>query len=244
VSSIGTASLGSFEIALQSSVFDFRVSNFGFRVLLRLLACLALSTCCLLPAQDKLLYENNFEKAEVGKVPDDFLVLDGGFVVKEEEGNRFLELPGAPLETYAVQFGPARSNDVAVSAAIRGTTKGRRFPVFGVGLGGVAGYKLQVSPAKQALEIYRDADLKASVQYQWKSGGWLKLRLQIHSRDKETWLVEGSAWEQGAPEPKQWMISFEAKEEPLVGRASVFSSPFSGEPVRFDNLVVTEAGKE
>jgi hypothetical protein len=217
-----------------------RSSNFGFRLLLLLTYLLLLVCCSPLAAQEKPLYENDFEKAEVGKVPDDFLVLDGGFVVKEEEGNRFLELPGAPLETFSVQFGPAKSNDVAVSAAIRGTAKGRRFPVFGVGLGGVAGYKLQVSPSKQALEIYRDADLKASVPYQWKSGGWLKLRLRIHSRDKDTWLVEGNAWEQSASEPKQWMISFEAKEEPMAGRASVFGSPFSGEAVRFDNLAVTE----
>ena len=63
--------------------------------------CLSLS----LSAQTKSLYENNFEKAEVGKVPEDFLVLDGAFVVKEETDNRFLELPGAPLDSFALQFG-------------------------------------------------------------------------------------------------------------------------------------------
>src|SRR5258708_672354 len=46
---------------------------------------------------EKILYENNFEKAEIGKVPDDLLVLEGAFVVQEESGNKFLELPGAPL---------------------------------------------------------------------------------------------------------------------------------------------------
>src|SRR5262245_20155082 len=30
---------------------------------------------------EKLLYENDFEKAEIGKVPDEFVVLDGAFVV-------------------------------------------------------------------------------------------------------------------------------------------------------------------
>ena len=32
------------------------------------------------------LYQNDFEKTEVGEVPDDFLVLDGGFEVKAEDG--------------------------------------------------------------------------------------------------------------------------------------------------------------
>src|SRR5205814_4439546 len=102
------------------------------------LLAVALTAFC----QAKVLYENNFQKATVGKVPEDFLVLDGGFSVKEESGNKFLELPGAPLESFGVQFGPAEVSDLAVSARIKGTAKGRRFPVFGVGLNGVAGYKL------------------------------------------------------------------------------------------------------
>src|SRR5262245_39594133 len=39
--------------------------------------------------QSKPLYENNFEKAELNKAPDDFLVLDGQYAVKEEGGNKF-----------------------------------------------------------------------------------------------------------------------------------------------------------
>src|SRR5437867_13021253 len=70
-------------------------------------------------SQTKTLYENNFEKAEVGKVPPDFLVLDGGFAVKEENGNKVLELPGAPLDSFAVQFGPAEADNVTVSARIQ-----------------------------------------------------------------------------------------------------------------------------
>src|SRR5438128_2017237 len=88
-------------------------------------------------AEGKVLYENNFEKAELGKVPEDFLVLDGAFAIKEEAGNRFLELPGAPLDTFGLLFGPTESGGMAVSARIFGTAKGRRFPAFAVGLYGV-----------------------------------------------------------------------------------------------------------
>src|SRR5437879_5945681 len=96
-------------------------------------------------AEANVLYENNFEKAEPGKLPDELLVLDGAFVVKAEGGNQFLELPGAPLDTFGLLFGPTESTNVAVSARIYGTGKGRRFPTFGLGLNGVGGYKLQVS---------------------------------------------------------------------------------------------------
>src|SRR6266850_7518441 len=93
-------------------------------MLLALVCCLPSSSLC---AQDKLPYQQDFEKAEIGKVPEDFLVLDGGFVVKEEQGNKFLELPGAPLESFAVQFGPAETDNLSVAAVIIGSAKGRRF---------------------------------------------------------------------------------------------------------------------
>src|SRR5436305_1388237 len=82
---------------------------------------LALCGCVIgAAAQTNVLYHNDFEKAEVGKVPADFLVLDGGFAVKEEGGNKFLELPGAPLESFGVQFGPAEISDLSVCARING----------------------------------------------------------------------------------------------------------------------------
>src|ERR1043166_7650735 len=77
-------------------------------------------------AESRIVYQNDFQSAEVGKVPAEFLVLDGGFMVKEAEGNKFLELPGSPLENFAVQFGPAQVLEIAVSARINGKAQGRR----------------------------------------------------------------------------------------------------------------------
>src|SRR5579859_1422724 len=98
----------------------------------------------------KPLYEMNFEKVEAGKLPDDFLPLDGAFEVKAEDGNKFLELPGTPLDTYGMLFGPAVKSDVAVTVRVRGTKHGRQYPTFAVGLNGQSGYRLQVSPGKKA----------------------------------------------------------------------------------------------
>src|SRR6185295_20141056 len=97
-------------------------------------------------AQDsKLPYTNNFEQAAEGKLPDGFLALDGDFTVKAEGGNKFLELPGAPLDNYGVMFGPAVKSDVVVTARINTTARGRRLSTFGVGLNGQGGFKLQVA---------------------------------------------------------------------------------------------------
>ena len=192
-------------------------------------------------ADDKPLYENNFEKVEVGKVPEDFLVLDGGFEVKQADGNKFLELPGAPLETYSVLFGPTTNSNISVSARINGTTHGRRSPTFAVGLNGQGGYRLQVSPAKKALEIFKGDDSIASTPFDWKSGSWTFLKLQI-VKAGAVWKVEGKAWTQGSDEPKQALVSFDETKEPTPGRASIWGSPFSTTPIQYDDLVVRSVG--
>ena len=191
----------------------------------------------------KPLYENGFEKAEVGKVPEDFLVLNGEFAVKEADGNKFLELPGTPLESFGVLFGPGETSGAAVSARISGTAKGRRYPTFGVGLGGVSGHKLQVSPGKNAVELFKDQEVRVSVPYEWKSGVWTLFRLQVRAVKDGAWRIEGKAWPQGSDEPKDWLIAFDEKEKPVAGRASIFACPFSGTPIWFDDLAVERAGQ-
>lgn len=190
-------------------------------------------------AQDtKPPYQNNFEQATVDQVPDGFLVLDGGFVVKEEGGNKFLELPGAPLDTFGVLFGPSDGINVAVSARIQSTGKGRRFPAFAIGLNGAGGFRLQVSAAKKLLELFRGDDAVASAPYEWQSGSWTMVKLQLRELKAGEWKVEGKAWVQGAVEPKDWAITHDAKDKPNSGRPSVWGNPFAGTPIRFDDLIL------
>ena len=190
------------------------------------------------------LYENNLEKAEPGKLPDEFMALAGDFVVKNSGTNQVLELPGSPLDSFAVQFGPTESADVAVGARILGTSNGRRTPAFGVGLGGVAGFKLQVSPGKKSLELLKDQEVKTSVAFDWQSGTWMQLRLQIRKIKAGEWMIEGKAWAQGSAEPKEWNVAFDEKEEPVAGRASVLGNPFAGTAIWFDDLRVERVAEK
>jgi hypothetical protein len=190
-------------------------------------------------AEGKILYENNFEKAGVGPLPDEFLVLDGDFSIKESEGNRYIELPGAPLDTFGVLFGPTTNAGVCVSARIYGTSKGRRYPQFAIGLDGQNGYRLKVSPAKDSVEICKGDESLVSVPFHWKSGAWTAFKLRIRQTDGPAWKVEGKVWPQSEVEPKGWTISLEEKTAPRPGRASFWGSPVSGTPIRFDDLLLT-----
>ena len=65
------------------------------------------------------------------------------------------------------------------------------------------------------------------------------LRLQVRKAKDGEWKVEGKAWKQGSAEPKPWAIAHDEKTEPTAGRASIWGNPFSGTPIRFDDLTVT-----
>ena len=194
-------------------------------------------------ADSKPIYENNFEEAAVGNVPEDMLVLDGAFAVREESGNKFLELPGAPLDTFGVLFGPTETNGLAVSARIHGTSKGRRFPTFGVGLNGVGGHRLQVSPGKKLLELYKGDEVVATVTYSWVTDSWTMLRLQSRKTKEGEFKIEGKAWKQGEAEPKEWQIAHTEKSETPAGRPSLWGNPYAGTPIRYDDLQVTKAAE-
>lgn len=190
-----------------------------------------------LPALAAPLYEQDFGKVAGDQVPEEILVLDGQFAVKEEEGNRFLELPGAPLETFGVLFGPSEAAGVRAEARMLATKAGRKFPTFAVGLNGVSGFKLRVAPAKNLVEIVQADEIRATAPFAWKSGEWVNLRLEV-VKEGNGLQVRGQAW-QGTEAPAGWKVTWTAPEALPAGKAGVWGMPFSGTPIRFDDLRVT-----
>jgi hypothetical protein len=192
-------------------------------------------------ADPKILFQSDFKKTAVDALPDGFQALEGDFKVKDTGTNKVLELPGAPAESfYGVLFGPVTNSGVSVGARIYATANKRRFPAFGVGLNGAEGFCLRVSPAKQAVEIFKGDEFRTNAPYAWNTGVWTRLRLQVRATADQTWKIQAKAWPQGADEPKDWMLTLEEKNPPAAGRASAWATPLSGTPVWFDDLTVTE----
>lgn len=210
------------------------------RINLFVIICALLLPVAARAAEAKILYQNDFEKAAPDALPEGFLALDGDFKVKDLATNKVLELPGTPAESfYGVLFGPVTNSGVCVSARIFGTGAKRRSPVFGIGLNGANGYCLRISPAKQALEIFKQDDFLTNAPFVWKTGVWTMLRLQVRALPDQTWKIEAKAWPQGSDEPKDWMLAIEEKTAPTAGKASVWGTPLSGTPIWFDDLTVT-----
>jgi hypothetical protein len=72
--------------------------------------------------------------------------------------------------------------------------------------------------------------------FEWKPKTWTMLTLRVTKAAEGKWRVECKAWPAGQPEPAKWSITAEATEPPPAGRASVWGIPFSGQPIRFDDL--------
>ena len=193
-------------------------------------AIVALTGSAQTPA-NKVLFETDFESAKADSVPEELMVLAGQFSVRDVGGNRVLELPGNPLEDFGALFGPAESDGIAVRARIRSESTKRLAPRFGVGLCGVAGYRLLVAPGQNGLQLLKDQQVLASAPFDWKSGSWISLRLQVRKISEGKWIVEGRAWADGNPEPRDWLISFEVSEAPPAGKASIWGAPYSGKSV-------------
>lgn len=190
----------------------------------------------------RVLYQNDFSQAQAGPLPDEFLVYEGAFEVKPDGSGKLVELPGAPLDTFGFYFGPAEKENIAVSARFNSTSKGRLRPTFAVSLGPSGQFKLQMSPAKKALELFKGDAVVQSAPFDWQSGKWSTLLLQVRKAGA-VWRIEGKAWQDGQPEPKEWTVAFEDKEEPIAGRPAVWGSPFSGQPIQFDDLKLVSLGQ-
>ena len=205
-------------------------------MLFAVLACV----CCTALAAAPAGYSTDFSSAEVGKAPPDMQVVSGAFTVAEFNGDKVLQVPGEPLDTLGVLFGPPGQVELTVAARVHGESAGRRHPEFGVGAGDVAGFRLMLLPGQKRLELRKGDDPIAGAEYAWRwvSGSWTELRLRIRKTPNGTWRIEGKSWRAGDREPQQWAVSVEEKEQPVAGRASLWAVPFSGKPIRFDNLAV------
>jgi hypothetical protein len=204
--------------------------------LLPVLLCLLLISADAPPPPTN--YHQDFQKSDEASMPEELLVMNGKFAVVKDGDDKFLQLPGEPLDTFGFMLGADENN--SIEASIRATATGKRFPEFGLGLCGAAGYRLWLQPATNELQILKGDNVKISKPYDWKSASWLTLRLQLKKENNKTTL-QAKIWPRNTPEPKDWTLTFDDTDttKPPKGRPSVWGIPYSGTPIDFDDLSIS-----
>jgi len=184
-------------------------------------------------------YHQDFQNSPDGSLPEELLVINGAFAVKADGNDKFLQLPGEPLDTFGFMLGSDETNSIQCS--IRATNTGKRFPEFGVGLCGAAGYRLWLQPAIGEVQLLKGDNVKIAKPCDWKPAQWLTLKLQLTRQNNKTTL-QGKVWPRGTAEPKDWTLTFEDPEsdKPPKGRPSAWGIPYSGVPIDFDDLSIAK----
>ena len=184
----------------------------------------------------------DFEEFEVGSEPDLF-VIEGTFIVRDDAGNKVLELQPQPLSESGVIFGKSLKGAASVTVDIKASKKRRSTPRFGVGLHGISGYRLRLVPATNVIELVKSEEAVKSAEFKGNSGEWLSLRLAIETGADGKWVISGWAWPKGSEAPKDPVITMQSEEKPGQGKASIWGTPYSGTPILYDNLVIQDAAK-
>ena len=191
-----------------------------------------LSACVMPPRGDSNLtplVQANFQSTDL---PASWIELNGKVIVAKSA----LQLPTEPLELHGVMFGPALLDNLRVAARFKCAPKGRQFPEFGLGLNGIGGYRVMLSPGQKKLKFFRNDVLVHEVSYTWVPGDWTHLAIQIRPLPGLKWRVMAKSWHSTELEPKEWQLAWMETAEPLPGRATIWGQPFSGTPIAVDDL--------
>jgi len=185
----------------------------------------------------KAVYQNDFSEYAVGENEmEGMIILEGNFSVTDDGGNKRVTLPADPLDDFGILFGPRIPGNLGVGASFLSERKGRRYPTFGVAMGGVNGYRLKLQPSHRKLYLVRAGETVAEVPWQWQSGEVVKLRVQ-REKNSDAWKIKGKAWH-GNSEPKKWDIEHESDAEESAGKSSIWVAPYSTQPIHVDDFKI------
>ena len=179
------------------------------------------------------VFHESFSRAAA--LPADFTVLNGKVKIGRFNGNRYAELPAKPPTSHGLLFGPALSKGLRVEARFL-AEDGEKSPTFAVGLNGLSGYRLQVNPNKQQLELLRNEVIVHTEKFEWLPVQWTHLQLQVRELPGLQWAAEGKAWQEKQAEPKKWTLKWRDTAAPSNGQPSVWGTPHAGKPIALDDV--------
>ena len=92
----------------------------------------------------------------------------------------------------------------------------------------------------QKIELLKGNNVIAETAFRWLGASWLQLSLCITKTKESEWAITGKVWEDGKKEPTKPTISHKETKEPRKGRPSIWGSPYSGTPIRYDDISINK----
>jgi hypothetical protein len=204
---------------------------------LLLAACLLATSA--LPAQQLQTFELKADDWAEGEPPKEVFVVDGTIKIAARDGNKAIVIDPNPITDASAQLAVSASGSASIEAKILAIKRGRSTPRFGVSVHGMSGHRLIVNPAKKTIELIKNDQTLASAPFAWTSEAWVKVKLEAKKGAGDAWSIIGKAWSADAAEPAEALIKHEEKSLKGQGKCAIWATPFSGEPVFFDDIRIS-----
>lgn len=201
-----------------------------------LLLAASILAACTLHAQQIQTFDIKADDWAEGEPPKEVFIVDGTIKIGAREGNKAIIIDPNPITDASAQLGVSAAGNASIEARVLGIKRGRSTPRFGVSVHGMSGHRLMVNPAKKSLDLVKGDQTLATVPFPWTSDTWVKLKLEAKKGEGDTWAITGKAWPATGAEPAEPMIKHEEKKLKGQGKCAIWATPFSGEPVFFDDI--------
>jgi len=205
----------------------------------RLLLAASLFAAYSLHAQQLQSFEINADDWAEGEPPKEVFVVDGTIKIAARNGNKAIVIDPNPVTDASAQLAVSASGNASIEAKILAIKRGRSTPRFGVSVHGMSGYRLIVNPAKKSLDLIKNDQTLVTVPFAWTSEVWVKVKLEAKKGTGDAWGITGKAWPADAAEPAEPLIKHEEKNLKGQGKCAIWATPFSGEPVFFDDIKIS-----
>lgn len=205
----------------------------------RLLLAASLLATCSLQAQQLQSFDIKADDWADGEPPKDVFVVDGTIKIAARDGNKAIVIDPNPITDASAQLAVSASGNASIEAKILALKRGRSTPRFGISVHGMSGHRLIVNPAKKSLDLIKNDQTLATVPFAWTSEVWVKVKLEAKKGAGDAWTITGKAWPADAAEPGEPMIKHEEKSLKGQGKCAIWATPFSGEPVFFDDIHIS-----
>jgi hypothetical protein len=205
----------------------------------RLIPAILCALAASLHAQQVKTFEIKADDWAEGEPPKEVFVVDGTIKIAARDGNKAIVIDPVPVTDASAQLAESAAGNASITARVLAIKRARSTPRFGISVHGMSGYRLLVTPAKKMLELVKGDATIASTPFNWTSDAWLMLKLEAKRSGGDAWTITGKAWTPDTPEPAEPLLKHEDSGLKGQGKCAIWATPFSGEPVYFDDILIS-----
>ena len=178
------------------------------------------------------------EQWSEGVPPKEVFVVDGTIKIAKKDGNKAIMIDPSPIVDANAQLGDSSNGTASITARVFASKKGRSYPRFGVSVHGMSGYRLIVNCAKKEIELIKNEAVVKTAPFAWATDTWTRLKIEARQQEGKKWVVTAKAWPGDGMEPVEPLITHADDTIKGQGKAAIWGTPFSEQPIYIDDIKV------